>query len=213
MIDSDNLIIMDLIRRYPVLEVCKTDIKNVCNILIDRFLEQKRLFVCGNGGSCADADHIVGELAKGFLKKRPLPEDQRKMLQTKVPDGALLAAKLQIGLPAISLHSQSALATAVANDLGEDLVYAQTLYAIGNKGDVLLGISTSGNARNVHLACQVAKLKGMDIIGLTGDKGGKLADIADICIKVPATETYQVQELHLPVYHAICAAVEADLFE
>ncbi|MBO7404479.1 MAG: SIS domain-containing protein, partial [Clostridia bacterium] len=166
---------------------------------------------CGNGGSAADADHIVGELAKGFLKKRPLPGELRDALAV-YPEGSTLADGLQGGLPAVSLHSQSALLTAFANDCDPALIYAQALYALARPGDMLLAISTSGNSQNVVNAAKLAKARGVTLLALTGERPSKLSDLADCIVRVGDTETYRVQELHLPVYHWLCAGVEETFF-
>ena len=202
----------NLVGRYPALRQCRDDIWSAYCILAECFRKDGFLFTCGNGGSAADADHIVGEMVKGFTLKRPLPENDRTFLKSFGDNGAMLADNLQCGLRAMSLMAHSAAYTAAANDLGGDTGPAQQLNGLGRNGDVLLGISTSGNAKNVALACMVAKLKGMKIIGMTGIGGGRLAELADICIKVPERETYKVQELHLPVYHALCIMVEGTFF-
>ena len=202
-----------LIAAYPVLAPVRPDIERACRALIGAFRAAGKLLVCGNGGSCADADHIVGELAKGFLKKRPLPEEARAKIRAAMPEGgAELAAGLQGALPAINLASHASLFTAFANDVNADYAYAQQVVAYGRAGDVFLGISTSGNARNVACAAATARAAGLLCIGLTGMTGGTLRGLSDTCIRVPATETYKVQELHLPVYHALCAEVEEALF-
>ena len=167
--------------------------------------------MAGNGGSAADASHLVGGLMKGFVKRRPVPREDVLAL-SGLPDGAYLSERLQCGLRAMSLMSQEGITTAVQNDLGGDLGPAQQLYALGRRGDVLIGLSTSGNARNVTLACQVAKLRGMSVIGMTGRGGGLLKSLSDVCVCVPETETFKVQELHLPVYHALCLVVEETFF-
>ena len=168
---------------------------------------------CGNGGSCADADHIVGELMKGFLKKRPLSASQRQAMTENFPemDGDILES-LQCGLPALSLCSMTALNTAFCNDVDPELIYAQSVFSLGKQGDVLICLSTSGNAKNVCSAAIVAKALGITVIGLTGRAGGRLKEIADFCITVPETETFKIQELHLPVYHYLCAETEAHFF-
>ena len=202
-----------LLERYPVLEECKQDIVHSYDLLCDCFSRDGFLFTCGNGGSAADADHIVGEILKGFVLKRPLPDRDKEALKAfGEPEGTELADKLQMGLRAMSLMNQTAIFTAAGNDLGGDMGPAQQLNALGREGDLLLGISTSGNAKNVALACQVAKLRGMKIIGMTGAKGGRLATLADVCIRVPSCETFVVQELHLPVYHALCIMIEKTFF-
>jgi D-sedoheptulose 7-phosphate isomerase len=169
--------------------------------------------ICGNGGSCADADHIVGELMKGFLSLRPLSEEKKGEMKanTDLVDDELLA-KLQGGLPAYSLPSMTALNMAFCNDVDPELIYAQPIMAMGRKNDVLIAISTSGNSKNVFGAVKVAKALGVTVIGLTGGKGGKLKEHADIAVVVPESETFKIQELHLPVYHYLCAAVEQHFF-
>lgn len=204
----------ELLSRYPVLNVCSREIGQAYGMLAECFEKDNFLFTCGNGGSAADADHIVGELLKGFVKKRPLNEEMKQSLyRTKFRESEMLAEKLQMGFRAMSLMSQSAIYTAAANDLGGDMGPAQQLWALGRPGDVFLGISTSGNAKNIAYACQVAKAKGIKIIGMTGHGGGLLAETADVCIKVPENETFKIQELHLPVYHALCIMVEETFFD
>lgn len=171
--------------------------------LIACFKAGGKLLVCGNGGSASDSAHIVGELVKGFLKKRPLPQDWNEEM------GGL---PLQMGLPAIDLTAQGAVISAIVNDLGGELMYAQQVMAYANPGDVIIGISTSGNARNVELAVRAAKMKGATCIGMTGLGGGKLRDICDILIEAQENETYKVQEEHIRLYHELCARVEAAFF-
>jgi len=203
----------ELISRYPCLAICKDEIVSATNTIIKSYENGGKLLICGNGGSCADADHISGELMKGFLLKRPLSENQIKNMTTNNPAiSEELISKLQGSLPAIPLHCFAALNSAFANDVDPDLIYAQNVLGLGKSGDVIICISTSGNAKNVFAAANVAKSLGITVIGLTGEKGGKLRDFADICIKVPEFETFKIQELHLPVYHYICAAVEAHFF-
>jgi len=204
----------ELLNRYPQLTVCADGIKAAIAVIIDCYQNGGKLLLCGNGGSCADCDHIAGELMKGFLKKRPLSIRQKNDMTNRFPllDDALLD-KLQCGLPAIALPSISALNSAFSNDVAPELIYAQSLFALGNKNDVLLAISTSGNAKNVFAAAKMAKGLGIPVIALTGKSGGMLKDCSDICIAVPETETYKVQELHLPVYHCLCAAVENAFFK
>lgn len=172
--------------------------------IIESYKNGGKLMVCGNGGSASDSAHIVGELVKGFLKKRPLPAEWSE---------ALGGANLQLGLPAIDLTAQGAVIAAVVNDLGGEGMFAQQVLAYGNKGDVLIGISTSGNAKNVELAVRAAKLKGVKCIGMTGLGGGRLREICDIVIESSQTETYRVQEEHIKLYHELCARVEAAFFE
>ena len=195
----------ELIKRYPILERVREDIGAVYGIL-ERCYE--------NGGSAADAEHIVGELMKGFVKRRPVTEEMKEALEKADPvRGKELSEKLQGGLPAIALVDHAALSTAFANDVDGMLSYAQQVNGYGKPGDVFLGISTSGNAENVMYAAVTAKAKGMKVVGLTGKDGGKLAGIADAAVIVPEMETYKIQELHLPVYHALCLMLEHRFYE
>ena len=198
-----------LIERYPALAVCESEIKRAIEAIIACYEKGGKLLLCGNGGSCADCDHIVGELMKGFLKKRPLDESKKAEMREKCAelDDATLS-KLQSGLGAISLPSITALGSAFNNDVDPELTYAQATLALGKAGDVFIGLSTSGNAKNVAAAARVAKGLGLVVIGMSGEGGGKLATLSDIAIRVPESETFKIQELHLPVYHAICAEVE-----
>lgn len=200
-----------LIERYPVLSVCKNDIQNAYSILENCFCMEHKLLIAGNGGSCADGEHIVGELMKGFkLARKCNKEFVEKLKEVDKIRGIELAEKLQRGLSTIALSGHQALNTAYINDVedGGLLTYAQQVYGYGKEGDVLLGISTSGNSENVMNATVVARSMGIKVIGLTGAKGGKLATVADVVIKVPEIETYMVQELHLPVYHCLCLMLE-----
>ena len=202
-----------LIERYPALSACESEIRRAIDALIASYEKSGKLLLCGNGGSCADCDHIVGELMKGFLKQRPINDSEKKKMNERYPLKNDVLEKLQCGFPAISLPSISALNSAFNNDVDPTLTYAQSAFALGCEGDVMIAISTSGNAKNVCAAAEVARAIGMTVISLTGQSGGRLAAIADIAICVPETETYKVQELHLPVYHAICADVEQHFFE
>lgn len=203
----------ELVTRYPALEDRKDVIYSAAQKLIECFKNGGKLLICGNGGSCADGEHIVGELMKGFLEKRPISDEKKAEMKANspdIPDSYLNS--LQLALPAIALPSLTALNSAFCNDVDPELIYAQPLMGLGRPGDILLGISTSGNSKNVYAAALTAKALGLTVIGLTGALGGKLADIADICIKVPETETFKIQELHLPVYHYLCAAVESEFY-
>jgi phosphoheptose isomerase len=205
--------IRQLIFSYPGLDVCASDIEAAYNVLRDCYQSGGKVLTCGNGGSAADAEHIVGELMKGYLLKRPLPEEVRARLKAASPDdGDYLAAHLQGGLPAISLVSQTSLLSAIANDTAADMVYAQQVYAYGREGDALIGISTSGNSANVVRAMQVAYALGLRTIGLTGRTGGKVKPLCDVCIRVPANDTTLVQERHLPIFHVLCAMLEEEFF-
>ncbi len=203
-----------MIERYPSLSAVEKDVRQAIEVICTCYAEGGKLLVCGNGGSCSDADHIVGELMKGFLKKRPLDEETKDLLvQIGGEKGKALADKLQYGLPAINLMSHTALGSAFLNDVDGSMLYAQQVMGYGAKGDVLIGISTSGNAENVYYAGLAAKALEMKTIGLTGQTGGRMKELFDICICAPETETYKVQELHLPIYHTLCAAVEDEFFE
>jgi D-sedoheptulose 7-phosphate isomerase len=196
-----------IISENPALLPCKAAMEQITAAIVCMHENGGKLLLCGNGGSAADCEHISGELLKGFLSKRPLPADTLTGLEDE------LRAKLQRGIGAVPLTSLSALGSAFANDVDPALSYAQAVLALGQKNDVVLGISTSGNSENVLKAAQVAKGMGITVISLTGAGGGALAALADIAIKAPERETYRVQELHLPIYHAICADIERHFFE
>lgn len=204
-----------LIDRYPRLMCCKESIAAGYALLEKCYAEGNKLLIAGNGGSCADAQHIVGELMKGFkLHRKCSAEFAEKLKNIDKIRGAELSERLQGGLPAIALTEHQGLNTAFINDIAEGgkYTFAQQVYGYGKKGDVFLGISTSGNSKNVMNAVVVAKAVGMKIIGLTGANGGELAKAADVAIKVPESETYMIQELHLPVYHCLCLMLEERFF-
>lgn len=201
----------DLIKRYPELSVCKDSILDAFNILKECFLSCHTLYVAGNGGSCSDAEHIVGELMKGFKKRRHLSSDECNELTLVDPiRGKELADSLQWGFPCIALNSHPGLSSAFINDVanGGLMTYAQQLNVLGKQGDVFLGISTSGNSKNIMYASVVARAKGLKVIGLTGEKGGELAKASNVCIKAPSSETFMIQEYHLPIYHCLCLMLE-----
>lgn len=202
-----------LIERYPQLSDITSDIMAAYQLFVDCYQNGGKLLVAGNGGSAADAEHIVGELMKGFKKSRTL-DDQAKqnLLQTDPEWGKILGNHLQGALPAIALDGHSALTTAYMNDCEPLLCFAQQVQGFGKAGDIFWGISTSGNSKNVIYAAVTAKAKGMKVVGLTGVKDSKLSELADVCIRVPETETYKVQELHLPVYHCLCLMLEEEFF-
>ena len=203
----------ELFKRYPSLEACKNDIENAAEEIIKCYENGGKLLLSGNGGSAADCEHITGELLKGFLSKRPLSEEfKAELLKNEARISKEALEKLQMGLPAINLSSLPSLSTAFMNDVDPFFGFSQAVLALGKKGDVLIAMSTSGNAENVYNAALIAKGLGIKVIGLTGEKGGKLKEVADITIKDPETETFKVQELHLPVYHYLCAAVEKHFF-
>lgn len=202
----------NLILRYPALSECREQIQTAFEIMREAYRADKKLLVCGNGGSASDSEHIVGELMKEFSIRRPLDQQMKaKLLEAGDEDG-MLAQNLQGALPAITLTENCALSTAYANDAVPILNFAQQVYGYGTENDVLLGISTSGNSQNVVYAIKTAKAKGMHVIGLTGKSGGCMRELCDITICVPETETYRIQELHLPVYHCLCLMIEEEFF-
>ena len=205
--------IEDLVDRYPALNFVYKDILESLNIIIECYKSGGKLLVCGNGGSAADAQHIVGELMKSFILPRKISSDlEIQMNNIAGEDCRYLMDNLQGALPAISLQGELALSSAYANDVAPDLSFAQQIFGLGNKNDALLAISTSGHSKNIIYACKVAKLKGMKIVSLTGITGGKLKLQSDVTICAPANETYKIQEYHLPIYHTICLALEEEFF-
>lgn len=202
-----------LIQRYPALHSCEEDILHAYQILRSCYQQGGMLLVCGNGGSGADSEHIAGELMKEFARQRPLPFDIKEILTEKYcEDGVYIASHIQGALPVIPLTGNIALSTAYANDAVPDLVFAQQVYGYGKRQNVLLGISTSGNSRNVIYAMEMAGALGMETIALTGKTGGRLKNIADVTICAPAQSTPDIQELHLPIYHCICRMLEDEFF-
>ena len=214
----------ELIERYPVLEVCREDIWKAFETIAESYEKKGKLLVAGNGGSAADAEHIVGELMKGFVKPRKLTGEIVEQLQAVdiasgcVEDGIAngmgqeLVEKLQGALPAIALVDHVALSTAYLNDVDPLLGFAQQVNGYGQVGDSFLAISTSGNSKNILYACTIAKAKGLKVIGLTGGNGGKMKDLCDVTIVVPEPVTFKIQELHLPIYHALCLMLEERFF-
>ena len=194
----------DLLARYPQLKTCANDIENALALMIDIYKKGGKILVCGNGGSSADADHIVGELMKGFLK-------ERKVTDERIPQE--LREKLQGALPAISLSAHTSLMTATINDNDADMIFAQQVFGLANENDLLIAISTSGNSKNVVNVVKMAKALGVKTIALTGETGGMLKEMADVAICAPSTETYKIQEYHLPIYHYLCAKIEKEFFE
>ena len=199
-------ILEGLYERYPQLKGCEGEIGKAFDLLLACYRGGGKVLTCGNGGSAADAEHIVGELLKKFRKHR----DIDSAVAAKLPPE--LVAKLEGALPAVSLVSMSGILTAFANDVAWETAFAQQVYGLGNPGDVLIALSTSGNSANCVNAALVAKAKGLKVIAMTGVGGGRLCELADAAIKVPESETYRIQELHLPVYHALCAQLEDALF-
>lgn len=211
--EKQHRLLTELTERYPKLEPVRPQIQEAYQLLEECYAHGGKLLIAGNGGSCADAEHIVGELMKGFCKKRELPRELKDRMAAEDADhGRRLADCLQGGLPAIALNGHPGLSTAFANDVDADMVYAQQLCGYGCAGDVFLGISTSGNSKNVDYAVTVAKAKGIPVIGLTGKDGGKLGRRADVAVIVPEQETYRIQELHLPIYHVLCLMLEERFF-
>ena len=203
----------ELIERYPQLEVCKKDIEDAYLLLEEAYDKDHKLLIAGNGGSAADSEHIAGELMKRFKVGRPITKEfADKMIAIDHERGERLVKNLERPLRAVPLTSHIAITTAYMNDADATGVFAQQMLGFGDEGDVFLAISTSGNSENIISACVVAKALGIKIIGLTGEKESKLSEISDICIKVPETETFKIQELHLPVYHALCLMLESNYF-
>jgi D-sedoheptulose 7-phosphate isomerase len=194
----------ELLERYPALTECEEQIKAAMELIRDTYKSGGKVLVCGNGGSCSDSEHIVGELMKGFKLMRPVTDE-------RIPED--LRCGLQGALPAISLPSQTGVLSAFINDVDPDMMYAQLVYGYATEKDLLIGLSTSGNSKNVVNAARIAKAVGAKAMAMTGKKESKLSEICDACIRVPETETYRIQELHLPVYHYLCAQIEADNFD
>jgi D-sedoheptulose 7-phosphate isomerase len=205
--------LQQLTDRYPSLSGIRDNIYNAYELLVTTFQSGGKLLVAGNGGSAADSEHIVGELMKSFVKKRKLPDNYVSRLE-KIDEeiAGYLVPRLQPGLPAIALTGHSSLSSACINDIDGNITFAQQVYSYGKNGDVFLGISTSGNAKNVVYAAAAAKTKDMGVIALTGGSGGRLLKLADVSIIAPETETYKIQELHLPIYHTLCLMVEEHFF-
>lgn len=205
--------IEQLIQRYPSLLSVKQEIIEAYFLMEQSFLDGGKLLIAGNGGSAADAEHIVGELMKGFkMPRKPNQNFTRDLINLDPELGKILAENLQGALPAIALDGHPALSTAYMNDCEPLLCFAQQVNGYGKKGDIFLGISTSGNSKNILYAALTARAKGMKVVGLTGAKASKLQAMCDICIKAPTTETYMVQELHLPIYHCLCLMLEDRFF-
>ena len=210
---STDYFIDDLIIRYPALSGCRKDIKESAELLIESTENGGKFLICGNGGSSADADHIVGELMKGFIHLRPLSQKQKDSLKSSGgKTGMHIGDLLQQGIPAISLSAHSALNTAFINDVDPSLIFAQQVMGLGKTGDVLWGLSTSGNSKNVVAAAITATSLGLKTFAMTGKKDSRLSELCDVSIKVKETETYKIQELHLPVYHTLCMIIEDYFF-
>ncbi len=197
-----------LLKRYPELEAVKDKMLTARELIIDTYKNGGKLLLCGNGGSAADCEHIAGELMKSFKRKRPINDEFSKKLAVYGDEGIMIANTLECGLPAISLCGHVSLSTAYANDRDPYMVFAQQVNAMGKSGDLLISLTTSGNSKNCLYASMVAKAMGIKVISITGEGGGKIAELSDICINLPEKETYLVQELTLPLYHYLCAEAE-----
>ncbi len=202
-----------LMERYPQLGAIKAEIEKAADMMYETYKNGGKILICGNGGSCSDSDHIVGELMKGFLLKRPVKGDEIKNFEGLCDDAEGFAKGLQGAIPAISLPAQTAILSAFINDVDPEMMYAQLAYGYADEKDLLIGLSTSGNSKNIVNAVIAAKAKGAKAIAMTGEKESRLSELSDVTLKVPETETYKIQELHLPVYHYLCAEVEKRAFE
>ncbi|MBQ7840168.1 MAG: SIS domain-containing protein [Lachnospiraceae bacterium] len=192
-----------LYERYPALMECRADIEKALELMLKTYQNGGKVLVCGNGGSASDSEHIVGELMKGFILKRPVTDE-------RIPEH--LRKGLQGSMPAISLPSQSAILSAFINDVDPEMMYAQLVYGYAKENDLVIGLSTSGNSKNVVNAIEVARNLGVKTLSLTGQKESRMSELSDVTIRVPETETYKIQEYHLPVYHYLCAQVEREMF-
>ena len=202
-----------LLKRNPALQACERELEAAFDLLVAAYQNGNKLLICGNGGSAADSEHMVAELMKGFLKRRPISAGHAAQLeQAGGAAGKEIASRLQGTLAAVSLPAQVSLVTAIANDLDYDMIFAQQVYGLGRPGDVLLGISTSGKSKNISNAVLVAKAFGLRSIALTGRSGGELAPLVDVAIKVPSDNVAEIQELHLPVYHWLSTELEETFF-
>lgn len=193
----------ELLERYPELEPVKEDIQAALELIRQTYENGGKVLVCGNGGSCSDSEHIVGELMKGFKLMRPVTDE-------RIPED--LRCGLQGALPAISLPSQTGILSAFINDVDPEMMYAQLVYGYAGENDLLIGLSTSGNSKNVVNAAIIAKAVGAKTLAMTGAKESKLSELCDVTVRVPETETFKIQELHLPVYHFLCAQIEEEIF-
>ena len=211
--ETTKEIFEELFERYPALVEVRPSVLNAFEMLKTTYAQGGTLYCAGNGGSSSDCEHIVGELLKSFKKMRAINEEVAGNLSNYGEDGEYLLSKLEGSLPAVSLISQTGILTAFANDKSWDTAIAQQLYGLGKKGDCLLVLSTSGNSKNCVYAVLVAKAKGLKTLAFTGESGGKLKGLCDECVCVPETETYKVQEFHLPIYHCLCAMLEEELFD
>ena len=192
----------------------KPQIEKAIEVLTTCVRNGKKILTCGNGGSAADSEHIAGELLKSFVLKRRVPDELREKLEDKYgEDGSLIADNIQGGIKCIPLTSFCAYNTAFLNDCNDKMLFAQLVNSLGDEGDVLIGISTSGNSKNVCYAAQLAKIKGLSVISLTGQGGGNLRKYTDVLLNVPSNVVYTIQEYHLPIYHLLCLCLESEIFE
>lgn len=211
--EKEKYFLEDLLHRYPSLKGCENDIEKVFNVLIQVFESNGKMLVCGNGGSASDSEHMVGELMKSFIKRRELTNEQKNTFDQYGDDGKYLASKLQGALPAISISTLTAFGTAYINSFDPDLVFAQQVYGLGNKGDVLFAFSSSGSSKNIYNAVLTAKAKGMYVVALTGESSGKIEQYCDVIVQMPAFLSPLVQEYYLPVYHTLAFMLEEYFFE
>jgi D-sedoheptulose 7-phosphate isomerase len=211
--ETTKLIYDALFERYPALAMSKNDVMAAYLVCEEVYRNGGKILVCGNGGSASDSEHIVGELMKQFKKKRRIDEEIYDALGAYGKDGEIMRERLEGNLPAISLTSHLALTTAFANDTEPSLTFAQQLLGLGEEGDALISISTSGNSKNCVYATILAKVKGLKTISLTGEKESRLSELSDVTVRVPESETYLIQEYHLPIYHALCAMLEEEFFQ
>ena len=203
----------DMLKKYPALASCKADIQKAFALIKETYKAGGKLLICGNGGSAADSEHIVGELMKGFMKSRKIPNEVQDKIKKQALNWEYISQNLQGALPAISLVSQSSIISAFSNDVAADMVFAQQVYGYAKPGDCLIGISTSGNAKNILYAAETAKAMDMKTIALTGESGGKLKGVCDVAIKAPSSSTPEIQEYHLPIYHTLCMMIEREFFD
>ncbi len=206
---TPEAILDDLVRRYPDLQPCADSIRGGFDLLQKSVRAGRKILLCGNGGSAADSSHIAGELLKSLAKERKLSPAEQKLFGPEQKD---LVAHLQGGIPAISLPDQGVIHSAIANDVDAQYAFAQLVWALGKPGDALWAISTSGNSRNAIHAQTVARAKGMATVGLLGRDGGKMKSLCDVAILAPGGNTQEIQERHLPIYHALCLMLEEAIY-
>lgn len=211
--DKEKYFLEDLLNRYPTLKGCEGDIEKAFNLMVKVFESDGKMLVCGNGGSAADSEHLVGELIKSFIKRRELTSEEKNKFKSFSEEGRYIADKLQGGLPAISISYLTVFGTAYINRFDPDLVFAQQVYSLGRKDDMLFVFSSSGNSKNILNAVITAKAKGMHVIALTGETSGRIANYCDVIVQMPAFLSPLVQEYYLPVYHTLAYMLEEHFFE